>query len=76
MLFRSQHPCKLCKLVQEGQQAEKKQEPKQTSAKFDLFSVASAALIFPPEREVITPSPRESVPFAPQSPPVPPPRAV
>ena len=35
--FDGQHPCKLCKAVQEGRQAEQKQPTFKVETKFDLF---------------------------------------
>jgi prepilin-type N-terminal cleavage/methylation domain-containing protein len=44
--FSGKRPCKLCKLVDDGQKAEKKQTKEITTKKFDLFAVTTAPFIF------------------------------
>ena len=46
--FDGQHPCNLCKLVQEGQKAERKGDMKVSSQKFDLFCERTVGLTAEP----------------------------
>ena len=72
--FDGKHPCKLCKLVKEGQQAEQKQERKQTQVKFDLVSAAAAIGLFPPVPAARPAARAVEFPHTSHSPSVPPPR--
>ena len=41
--FDGQHPCKLCKAVQEGKKSERKQAPQKPIIKLDFFCPAASA---------------------------------
>jgi len=49
--FDGKHPCKLCKFVKEGKQAEQKFPAQLDTKKFDQFIASSAQFYFPPLRE-------------------------
>jgi hypothetical protein len=44
--FDGKHPCTLCKVVQQGKSAQKKQDAQSEIAKLDLFLDARTATIF------------------------------
>jgi hypothetical protein len=46
--FDGQHPCKLCKAVKEGREAEQKQPLLKVEVKFDFFLSACRSTIAPP----------------------------
>ena len=46
--FSGEHPCELCKVVQEGRQAEKKQAVIKVEAKLDLFLMSNNFSVQPP----------------------------
>jgi hypothetical protein len=46
--FSGKHPCKLCKLVDAGKKAEKKQSKEIVLKKFDLLPYSHATIFFPP----------------------------
>ena len=46
--FSGEHPCQLCKAVQEGRQAEKKQSVIKVETKLDLFLLVSDSSVRPP----------------------------
>ena len=48
MTFDGEHPCKLCKLVQEGKQSEKEQDVQKPVTKLDLMLVEHERLLDPP----------------------------
>ena len=52
--FDGRHPCKLCKLVNEGKKSEKSQELQKPAAKIDFFLSQNPVTIFPP---VLAPQP-------------------
>ena len=72
--FDGQHPCKLCKAVEEGKKSERKQTPQKPINKLDLFCLPSSlALKGPPFLPI--PTACASAIFAPgEPPPYPPPR--
>ena len=49
--FDGKHPCKLCKLVIAGKQAEKGKDQQTSLKKLDLFLTISAPILFPPTEE-------------------------
>ena len=46
--FDGEHPCPLCKAVDEGQKQEKKQEKKEAGGKLELFFTHTVVSLFPP----------------------------
>jgi hypothetical protein len=44
--FDGQHPCKLCKIVETGKSAEKRQDVQKSVGKIDFFLVSNACLLF------------------------------
>ena len=72
--FDGQHPCKLCKAVEEGKKSERKQTPEKPINKLDLFCLPSSmALRVPNFLPIPTACPGAIV--APgEPPPYPPPR--
>jgi hypothetical protein len=74
--FDGQHPCKLCKVVREGKQAEQKQPLLKAETKLDFLLARSPALVSAPTRvNWLLPDFSASVSLRTHSPPVPPPRA-
>lgn len=74
--FDGQHPCKLCKVVREGKQAEQKQPLLKVETKLDLLLVSSPDLVPAPEHvNWLLPDFSASASMRAHSPPVPPPRA-
>jgi hypothetical protein len=73
--FDGLHPCKLCKVVRDGQQSEKKQETLKVETKLDFWLVSHASLLNPPQPFSVLPSGPDSVQLRSESPPTPPPRA-
>lgn len=69
--FSGKRPCKLCKFVDAGQKAEKKQTKEVTSKKFDLFAVTASVFLFAEPNVERFPEPlqrfqaRAEVPLAP-----------
>ena len=69
--FDGKHPCKLCKFVEEGKQAEKKSPTQQTLKKLDPMVLASSVIIidrYPCQSASAGPSfcePRSSPPLSP-----------
>lgn len=73
--FDGQHPCALCKAVQQGKSAEQKQDLLRADIKLDLFLVQAPSLLYPPPLYVFpTCEPAWHLTRA-ESPPTPPPRA-
>jgi hypothetical protein len=72
--FDGQHPCKLCKVVKNGQSTEKKQEAQKMEIKFEVFLSINCFTLYPPS--LATPlaalAGKLSARF--ESPPLPPPR--
>jgi hypothetical protein len=71
--FDGQHPCCLCKLVQEGKKSEKKSEAQPNVRQFDLFAGHAVAFYFPLPPESSFSSPLIKTLRA-ETPPSPPPR--
>ena len=72
--FSGEHPCNLCKVVQEGRQAEKKQAALKLETRIDLFLSFSYCLV---ESPVFADDPTPALVqgyFRPERPPTPPPR--
>jgi hypothetical protein len=74
--FDGNHPCKLCKVVEEGRQAEKKQEATKTETKLELALVAESARLEPPPAFSFALNLPLAAASRSETPPVPPPRAV
>ncbi|MCI0539062.1 MAG: hypothetical protein L0Z50_27970 [Verrucomicrobiales bacterium] len=73
--FDGNHPCDVCKLVQEGKQTEKKQGIKKFEAKLDYWLELRDVLLFPPSPSRLATAPRDLTYCRAETPPVPPPRA-
>ena len=74
--FDGEHPCKLCKVVRAGKQAEQKQPLLKVDTKLDLLLARSPALAYAPSRvNWLLPDFSASASLRTHSPPVPPPRA-
>jgi hypothetical protein len=71
--FSGQHPCTLCKVVQEGKNSEKKQEAPAPTIKFDYLFVSLLVSLYPPVIEPLHPSTPGPVPLRLLEPPSPPP---
>ena len=74
--FDGQHPCEICKLVQQGKSTEQKQIILRTDFKLDLFPAQIATLLYPPSGCVPPTSEPDSTRTRAESPPTPPPRVV
>ncbi|MBI5774399.1 MAG: hypothetical protein HZA89_11730 [Verrucomicrobia bacterium] len=72
--FDGQHPCKLCKLVKDGQHAEKKQEAQKTEIKFEVFLSVSCVTLYPPSFAPLPAALATAMSARSESPPLPPPR--
>ena len=72
--FDGQHPCGICKFVQEGKSAEKKQDTLRVDVKLDFFLARIAPLLYPPPAFVFPTSEPDSPPTRTEPPPSPPPR--
>ena len=70
--FDGKHPCRICKVVEEGKQAEKKSEAKIEIKKLDCFIMANIQFFFPPFHHLPSSHQRELLPRI-EAPPVPPP---
>ena len=73
--FDGLHPCKICKIVQEGKKSEKKQETLNVETKLDFWLVRNASLLNPPQPFCVLPGTSAAVQVRTESPPIPPPRA-
>ena len=70
------HPCKLCKVVQEGKRSEKKQDAPKPFNKIDLIAFSATLTLEGPSVDAISFAPM-GVAFPPrESPPTPPPRQI
>ncbi len=76
--FDGEHPCRLCKLVEDGTSQEQEQRSEKSQVKkIDLATVAAALFITPPEPPALKPAFIQAKPPArPGEPPTPPPRAI
>jgi len=72
--FGGQHPCELCKAVQEGKQSERKQQMQQPQVKLDLLLTRNVSMLFPPPPFSVLAARPEAAPARIESPPTPPPR--
>lgn len=72
--FDGNHPCKLCKLVDEGQKFGKKQEAQQPSIKLEVFLSANPVVLFPPRFDPPSVAANDPPLARSQTPPTPPPR--
>ena len=72
--FDGHHPCGICKLVQEGKLAEKKQAPLKFEVKLDFFLARIVPLLYPPPAFTFPTSEPDPPPTRTESPPSPPPR--
>ena len=72
--FDGQHPCQLCKLVNEGKKSERERELQKLDVKFDFFCASEVLLVNspPPYPQII--SPFSAFNSRADSPPSPPPR--
>ena len=73
--FDGRHPCQLCRLVDEGKKAERKEPLKMLDTKIDFFMELGGAWFFAPQVDVVGLPPVSSAPQVSFSPLVPPPRA-
>jgi len=73
--FDGLHPCKICKIVQDGKKSEKKQATLNVETKLDFWLVRNASLLNPPQPFCILPGAPAAVQVRTESPPTPPPRA-
>jgi len=74
--FDGRHPCKLCKVVQDGKQSEGNDALLKVETKLDLLLPHAASWLNPPPRFVVLPGPAFPPPSRAESPPTPPPRLV
>lgn len=75
--FDGQHPCKLCKFVQAGKAAEKKQNAEKPKKELDKsLPVARAFALYPPGLEPLTFSASQPADARVEPPPIPPPKRV
>jgi hypothetical protein len=73
--FDGLHPCKICKIVREGKDSEKRQETLKVETKLDFWLVRNASLLCPPPPFCVLPAQPDLVQLRTESPPTPPPRA-
>ena len=74
--FNGKNPCRICKLVREGQQSEQQPESLLPLVKIESLPCASAFVLTPPAPLSLTPSLDLTASLRAESPPFPPPRAV
>lgn len=72
--FDGKHPCKLCKVVQQGKKSEQKQASLKVETKLDFLLVRSAVFLDAPMPFVVLPGEPDSAQPRAESPPTPPPR--
>lgn len=73
--FDGMHPCKLCKLVQDGKKAERNQDVRQGPVKFELCThVDGEPRLYPPDVARVIVHPVDRFQFRSDRPPTPPPR--
>jgi hypothetical protein len=73
--FDGQHPCHLCKAVQEGKKSQKKQELQKVETKLDFFCIKQLLAIEPPPPFSCPTASLNSLAGRSEAPPKPPPRA-
>lgn len=74
--FSGDHPCKLCKVVDQGKKEERKQAAFKVETKLEFLSLPSCLTVFAPVVEEATAPEFLSFFFRANPPPVPPPRPV
>lgn len=74
MTFDGAHPCKLCKVVKAGKQAEQKQVLVKLDSKLDLLPAETSALLPPLLPFTLQTHPAAGAPTRNEAPPGPPPR--
>ncbi len=74
--FSGRHPCKLCKLVQEGRKTERKEPMLKLDLKLEFTFVAGAALLHPPRPHQQFAAVSKNAASRIEAPPTPPPRFV
>jgi len=70
------HPCKLCKVVQEGKRSEKKQDAPKPFNKIDLIAFSTTLTLDGPAVDLISFGPMGVASPPGESPPTPPPRQI
>ena len=73
--FDGKHPCRICKLVREGQQSEKSKESLLPLVKIESLPCATAFVLTPPTLLPSPTAPDTLASLRAESPPIPPPRA-
>lgn len=72
--FDGEHPCTLCKAVDEGQKQEKKQTKKEMGVKLELFLTQTVIILSPPAEDEFSRASDETAVCRCAEPSVPPPR--
>lgn len=73
--FDGKNPCRICKLVREGQQSEKAKESILPLVKIESLPCAAVFVLTPPAPLSVPPAPDQAASLRAESPPSPPPRA-
>ena len=74
--FDGQHPCKLCKVVQEGKRSERKQAPQKPLTKLDLFCLTPSLTVKAPAFVPVSTDGAGATSALGEAPPKPPPRQI
>ena len=74
MTFDGQHPCKLCKVVEQGKKAERKQATLKAETKLDFFCLRALAFLLPTRPLTLVNSVDDAALHRALPPPTPPPR--
>jgi hypothetical protein len=74
--FDGRHPCRLCKVVQEGKKSEKTQQPYKPLTKLDLFFLSASLALRPPHFQPFSSGSQDIASAITAAPPKPPPRPV
>ena len=72
--FDGRHPCKICKVVQEGQRTEKKPESQKVETKLDFFLVSKPIIFLSAPHAPLQMANLGTMAARAESPPTPPPR--
>ena len=72
--FDGNHPCQLCKVVQEGKKSERKQASLKVDTKLEFLPVGAFPLLHAPLLFVVRSDQTDSMRSRVESPPIPPPR--
>lgn len=72
--FDGQHPCKMCKVVQEGKKSEQNQSLQKVEIKLDFWLARAASLLEQPPPFVVLPAGPDQAQSRSDPPPTPPPR--